>query len=145
MCITFKHSIKHSLLFHPDLESFVTSLCITHVQTWMTNKLVHLPDLQNSEAKWPNPGLEDHKGHHRWGSYYTQEYTMKCSLMVLLQLFYLGEHGYSFHTIMKEEQRSFSQWINTNLGSFPELSHLLPLKDDGADLYEKIGDGILLW
>lgn len=55
-----------------------------------------------------------------------------------------SEHGYSFHTVLKEEQRAFSQWINTNLSVLHELSHLLPLKDDGDDLYQKIGDGILL-
>ena len=57
----------------------------------------------------------------------------------------IGEHGYSYHMIFKEEQRSFSNWINANLGGMPELAHLMPLKDDGADLYEKIGDGIIIW
>jgi hypothetical protein len=47
--------------------------------------------------------------------------------------------------ILREEQRSFSNWINSNLGEMVELKHLLPLKNDGADLYDKIGDGILLW
>ena len=56
-----------------------------------------------------------------------------------------GEHGYSYHMILREEQRSFSNWINSNLGEMVELKHLLPLKNDGADLYDKIGDGILLW
>ena len=55
-----------------------------------------------------------------------------------------GEHGYSYHMIFKEEQRSFSNWINANLGGADDLAHLLPLKEDGADLYDKIGDGILL-
>ena len=67
---------------------------------------------------------------------YIDQNIYKCSV---------GQHGYAFHVILKEEQRSFSQWINANLGSFPELAHLLPLKDDGGDLYEKIADGILLW
>ncbi len=76
-----------------------------------------------------------------------------------------SDHGYSYHMIFKEEQvytamkmsrfelflnisifqRSFSNWINANLGNMSELAHLLPLKDDGADVYEKIGDGIMLW
>ena len=56
-----------------------------------------------------------------------------------------GVHGYSYHMVFKEEQRSFSNWISANLGGMPELAHLMPLMDDGADLYEKIGDGILLW
>ena len=47
--------------------------------------------------------------------------------------------------IFREEQRSFSNWINSNLGDMAELKHLLPLKTDGDDLYEKIGDGLLLW
>jgi hypothetical protein len=65
----------------------------------------------------------------------------------LISLYFIssGEHGYSYHVVMKEEQRSFSNWINSNLGAMQELQHLLPLKNDGADLYEKITDGILLW
>jgi len=49
-----------------------------------------------------------------------------------------------FHTIMIEEQKSFSSWINAHLGGMEELAHLLPLKDGGDDLYQKIDDGILL-
>lgn len=49
-----------------------------------------------------------------------------------------------FHTIMYEEQRSFSSWINAHLGNIEALAHLLPLKDGGDDLYQKIDDGILL-
>jgi len=52
--------------------------------------------------------------------------------------------SYGFHTILHEEQRSFAHWLNRHLGDIDELSHLLPLADDGDDLYEKIGDGILL-
>ncbi|TRY80405.1 hypothetical protein TCAL_07747 [Tigriopus californicus] len=55
-----------------------------------------------------------------------------------------SEHGYSYHMIFKEEQRSFSNWINENLGRMPELAHLVPLKNDGADLYDKVADGIIL-
>jgi len=52
--------------------------------------------------------------------------------------------SYGFHTIMNEEQMSFARWLNRHLGDIAELSHLLPLADDGDDLYTKIGDGILL-
>lgn len=46
-----------------------------------------------------------------------------------------------------EEQRGFCQWINHNLEKDPQLSHLLPLnlEQNGDDLYQKVGDGILLW
>ena len=56
-----------------------------------------------------------------------------------------GTTSYGFHTIMNEEQMSFARWLNRHLGDIAELSHLLPLADDGDDLYTKIGDGILLW
>ena len=46
---------------------------------------------------------------------------------------------------MDEEQKSFAGWLNRYLGNIGELSHVLPLADSGDDLYEKIGDGILLW
>jgi len=55
-----------------------------------------------------------------------------------------GTQGYAYHMISKEEQRSFASWINENLGSKDVLKHLLPLKDDGEDLYAKCGDGMLL-
>jgi len=55
-----------------------------------------------------------------------------------------GKQGYAYHMISKEEQRSFASWINENLGSKNELKHLLPLKDDGEDLYAKCNDGMLL-
>jgi len=45
---------------------------------------------------------------------------------------------------MDEEQKSFAGWLNRYLKNIGELSHLLPLADNGDDLYEKIGDGILL-
>jgi len=51
----------------------------------------------------------------------------------------------SKHTISKEEQRSFAQWINGHFAEDPDVSHLLPLSSiDGGDMYEKITDGILL-
>ena len=59
--------------------------------------------------------------------------------------FFTGDHGYSYHVILKEEQRSFSNWINENMSKMSNLSHILPLSQDGADIYDKIKDGILLW
>jgi len=52
--------------------------------------------------------------------------------------------SYGYSTIMLEEQKSFAHWLNRHLGDIAELSHLLPLADDGDDLYAKIADGILL-
>lgn len=48
------------------------------------------------------------------------------------------------HSVSKEEQVAFSNWINTRLGSDPDLNHLLPLDQNGENLYEAIKDGILL-
>ena len=55
-----------------------------------------------------------------------------------------GENRESVHTVKKEEQVAFADWINKNLGSDPDLDHLLMLEESGDDLYEKIDDGILL-
>ena len=57
----------------------------------------------------------------------------------------IGTQGYAYHMISKEEQRSFASWINENLSNKDVLKHLLPLKDDGEDLYAKCADGMLLW
>ena len=48
------------------------------------------------------------------------------------------------HSVRHEEQAAFSDWINTNLVSDKDCSHLIPLSADGKDLYNKITDGILL-
>ncbi|XP_054279838.1 plastin-2-like isoform X1 [Macrosteles quadrilineatus] len=48
------------------------------------------------------------------------------------------------HSVRLEEQLAFSDWINSNLGSDPDLSHLLPIDPEGKLLYDKVKDGILL-
>ena len=47
--------------------------------------------------------------------------------------------------VTKEEQRSIANWINSCfLGDQGHgMGHILPLSDDGSDLYSKVGDGIL--
>lgn len=54
-----------------------------------------------------------------------------------------GLHG-AHHMVLFEEQKAFSDWINSNLSSSPDVGHLLPLQSDGSDLYTKIDDGIIL-
>ena len=48
------------------------------------------------------------------------------------------------HSVRVEEQLAFSDWINTNLGSDLDLTHILPLADSGLSLYDAVKDGILL-
>lgn len=48
------------------------------------------------------------------------------------------------HTISHEEQRAFSNWINTHLGEDKDLKRLLPIHPEGHNLYEKVHDGVLL-
>lgn len=48
------------------------------------------------------------------------------------------------HSVRQEEQVAFSNWINSKLATDPDLSHLLPLDQNGENLYEAIKDGVLL-
>lgn len=48
------------------------------------------------------------------------------------------------HSVRQEEQAAFSNWINIKLANDPDLHHLLPLHENGDNLYEGIKDGILL-
>lgn len=48
------------------------------------------------------------------------------------------------HSVRQEEQAAFSNWINIKLKEDPDLKHLLPLDENGDNLYEAIKDGILL-
>lgn len=48
------------------------------------------------------------------------------------------------HSVRQEEQAAFSNWINIKLKDDQDLKHLLPLDQNGDNLYEAIKDGILL-
>jgi plastin-3 len=47
------------------------------------------------------------------------------------------------HSVRKEEQVAFSNWINRNLGDDPDCKEYLPLNPETKDLYIKCKDGIL--
>lgn len=48
------------------------------------------------------------------------------------------------HTVRKEEQKAFADWINRALGDDPDCAKYLPLSSTGEDLYKNTQDGILL-
>lgn len=48
------------------------------------------------------------------------------------------------HSVRHEERAAFSDWINRNLSSDPDLAHLLPIPMPGEALYDRVKDGILL-
>ncbi|GAB1601285.1 plastin-1-like [Argonauta hians] len=48
------------------------------------------------------------------------------------------------HSIRTAEQVAFSDWINSKLEKDKQCSQYLPLDPNGPDLYQKVGDGILL-
>lgn len=48
------------------------------------------------------------------------------------------------HSVRQEEQAAFSNWINVKLRDDLDLKHILPLDQNGDNLYEAIKDGILL-
>jgi len=48
------------------------------------------------------------------------------------------------HSVRQEEQAAFSNWINYKLRDDSDLKHILPLSENGENLYEAIKDGILL-
>ncbi|XP_064599955.1 plastin-3-like [Liolophura sinensis] len=48
------------------------------------------------------------------------------------------------HTVRKEEQVAFSDWINSNLRDDPDCKKYIPFDPEGKDLFEKMKDGIIL-
>jgi len=48
------------------------------------------------------------------------------------------------HSVRQEEKVAFANWINSNLSHDQDLKHLLPIDINGADLFDKVKDGILL-
>jgi len=47
-------------------------------------------------------------------------------------------------TIVYEEVAGIARWINRQLKDHKTVNHLLPLADDGLDIFEKVSDGTLL-
>jgi len=54
-----------------------------------------------------------------------------------------GEMG-ATHLVLNEEQAAFADWINTHLSQDPDVAHKLKLSEGGAELYEKMDDGVIL-
>ncbi|XP_076451114.1 plastin-1-like [Babylonia areolata] len=48
------------------------------------------------------------------------------------------------HTVKAGEQKAFAEWINRHLMDDPDCKGLLPLDNDGIELFKKMADGILL-
>ena len=48
------------------------------------------------------------------------------------------------HTIKKEEQGAFADWMNRCMADDKDCKAKLPLRTDGEDLYDKCRDSILL-
>ncbi|PAA85184.1 hypothetical protein BOX15_Mlig000734g1 [Macrostomum lignano] len=51
---------------------------------------------------------------------------------------------WTLHTIGDSERRGYAGWINKMLEKDPDLSHLLPVDGNTDELYEKLGDGLVL-
>ncbi|XP_074098583.1 plastin-2 fimbrin isoform X3 [Cotesia typhae] len=77
------------------------------------------------------------------GSTFKQVVSKKENLETLGGISEASSEG-TTHSVRLEEQLAFSDWINTNLGSDPDLKHLLPIDPEGRLLYDKVKDGILL-
>merc|ERR1712117_289500 len=77
----------------------------------------------------------------------TQDWKTENRLSLAVKKEQRAELGYGSHVVTKEEQRSIANWINSCFLADQDLDkgmgHILPLKDDGSDLYSKVDAGIL--
>merc|ERR1712004_682896 len=56
-----------------------------------------------------------------------------------------GDDIHGYHSIqIEEEQVAFAGWLNRLLKDDKEVAHLLPIAEEGCDMYGKIDDGIIL-
>jgi len=56
-----------------------------------------------------------------------------------------GDDIHGYHSIqIEEEQVAFAGWMNRLLKDDKDVAHLLPIAEDGCDMYGKIDDGIIL-
>jgi len=56
-----------------------------------------------------------------------------------------GDDIHGYHSIqIEEEQVAFAGWLNRLLKDDKDVAHLLPIAEDGCDMYGKIDDGIIL-
>jgi hypothetical protein len=56
---------------------------------------------------------------------------------------YAGMAG-SHHSISTDETEAFANYVSHSLEDDTRVSHLLPLKEDGSDLFSACGDGIIV-
>lgn len=78
------------------------------------------------------------------GNTFKQVVTKKENLETLGGMSEASSQG-TTHSVRLEEQLAFSDWINSNLSTDPDLKHLLPIDAEGKSLYDKAQDGIMLW
>ncbi|KAK7481850.1 hypothetical protein BaRGS_00026876 [Batillaria attramentaria] len=77
------------------------------------------------------------------GTHYKKNVTTRTGLNTLGGTSYASSEG-TTHSVKQGEQIAFAEWINRHLKDDPDCKNLLPLGEDGVDLYKKVGDGILL-
>lgn len=49
------------------------------------------------------------------------------------------------HLIAEEEKYAFVNWINKALENDPDCRHVIPMNPNTNDLFNAVGDGIVLW
>jgi len=61
-----------------------------------------------------------------------------------LERIHKGKSMKSYHSYAVEDRVGFADWCNRILGKDPDLAHLMPIRLEDEDLFEKVKDGILL-
>lgn len=47
--------------------------------------------------------------------------------------------------VLEEEKYAFVNWINKALENDPDCRHVIPMNPNTDDLFNAVGDGIVLW
>lgn len=49
------------------------------------------------------------------------------------------------HSFAEEEKLAFVDWINFQLENDTDLSKILPIPEEGTELFSAVKDGLILW
>lgn len=71
---------------------------------------------------------------------------LRSTCIILLMSEYYFEYKSTFnHLLAEEEKYAFVNWINKALENDPDCRHVIPMNPNTNDLFNAVGDGIVLW
>lgn len=73
------------------------------------------------------------------------EWESKTHLYNFVYIIFLLDNKSFNHLLAEEEKYAFVNWINKALENDADCKHVIPMNPNTNDLFNAVGDGIVLW